>query len=126
MKKTILVVEDFESIRNFVCNTLEKKGYEAIGAADGNKAFELLTKRTNPVNLVLSDYNMPGCTGFELLQKIKANKATAGTPVMFLTTESDPAKMRAAKDAGLSAWVKKPYKSDHFFAQIEKITSNGA
>ncbi|HYC86421.1 MAG TPA: response regulator [Chryseosolibacter sp.] len=125
MKKTILVVEDFESIRNFVCNTLEKKGYEAIGAADGNEAFELLTKRTNPVNLVLSDYNMPRCTGFELLQKIKANKATSGIPVMFLTTESDPAKMRAAKDAGLSAWVKKPYKADLFFAQIENIVSNG-
>jgi len=125
MKKTILVVEDFESIRNFVCNTLQQKGYEAIGAADGNEAFELLTNRTNPVSLVLSDYNMPRCTGFELLQKIKANKATSAIPVMFLTTESDPAKMRAAKDAGLSAWVKKPYKADLFFAQIENIVSNG-
>ncbi len=125
MKKTILVVEDFESIRNFVCSILEKRGYATIGAADGNEAFEVLTSQANPVSLVLSDYNMPHCTGFELLQKVKANKATSGIPVIFLTTESDPAKMRAAKDAGLSAWVKKPYKAEFFFAQIENIISNG-
>lgn len=125
MKKTILVVEDFESIRNFVCETLEKKGYATISAADGNEAFEILTRQTTPIDLVLSDYNMPRCTGFELLHKIKTSSATSAIPVMFLTTESDPDKMRAAKDAGLSAWIKKPYKADLFFAQIERSISNG-
>jgi two-component system, chemotaxis family, chemotaxis protein CheY len=124
MKKTILVVEDFESIRNFVCETLEKKGYAAIGAANGNEALDVLTKH-GAINLVLSDYNMPHCTGFELLTKIKANPVTMKIPVIFLTTESDPEKMRAAKEAGLSAWVKKPYKAESFFAQIENIISDG-
>lgn len=63
MKKTILVVEDFESIRNFVRDILVKKGYATIGAVDGNEAFEVLTKHTDRINLVLSDYNMPRCTG---------------------------------------------------------------
>lgn len=125
MKKTILVVEDFESIRNFVCETLEKKGYTTIGAPNGNEAFEILIKQADQVNLVLSDYNMPHCTGFELLHKMKANNATSAIPVMFLTTESNPEKMRAAKEAGLSAWIKKPYKAELFFAQIENIISNG-
>ncbi len=125
MKKTILVVEDFESIRNFIRETLERKGYTTIGAADGNEAFEALAKHTDRVNLVLSDYNMPRCTGFELLQKLKANKTTSSIPVMFLTTESNPDKMRAAKEAGLSAWVKKPYNAESFFAQIENLISNG-
>ncbi|HTJ48000.1 MAG TPA: response regulator [Cyclobacteriaceae bacterium] len=125
MKKTILVVEDFESIRNFVRETLEKKGYATIGAADGNEAFEVVKDHANAVNLVLSDYNMPNCTGLELLHKIKANSATSAIPVIFLTTESDPGKMKSAKEAGLSAWVRKPYKAELFFAQIENIISNG-
>lgn len=124
MKKKILVVDDFASIRDFVCETLQRKGYETIGASNGNEAFNLLS--ANPtVNLVLTDYNMPDCTGFELLKKIKASGETAKVPVVFLTTESSPDKMRAAKDAGLSAWIKKPYRAETFFAQIENAIING-
>jgi two-component system, chemotaxis family, chemotaxis protein CheY len=124
MKRKILVVDDFASIRDFVCETLQRKGYETVGAANGNEAFKLLSN-TDDVNLVLSDYNMPDCTGYELLKKIKSNPSIAKVPVVFLTTESNPDKMRAAKDAGLSAWIKKPYRSETFFAQIENAIKNG-
>jgi CheY-like chemotaxis protein len=125
MKKTILVVDDFGSIRDFVCETLERKGYATLGAANGNEAYTVLTERSADVNLVLTDYNMPDCTGFELLKKIKANPDVASVPVIFLTTESSPDKMRSAKEAGLSAWIKKPYRAETFFAQIENAISNG-
>jgi two-component system, chemotaxis family, chemotaxis protein CheY len=124
MKKTILVVEDFAGIRNFVCQTLQQKGYETIGAANGMEAYQLLTQQQS-VNLVLTDYNMPECTGFDLLKRIKSNHALTNTPVVFLTTESSPEKMQAAKEAGLSAWIKKPYRAEVFFAQIENALSNG-
>lgn len=124
MKKKILVVDDFASIRDFVCETLQRKGYETVGAANGNEAFSLLSS-TPDVHLVLTDYNMPDCTGFELLKKIKSTAEVAGIPVVFLTTESNPDKMRAAKEAGLSAWIKKPYRSETFFAQIENAITNG-
>jgi two-component system chemotaxis response regulator CheY len=124
MKKKILVVDDFTSIREFVCETLQRKGYETVGAADGNEAFQLLST-TPDVNLVLTDYNMPDCTGYELLKKIKSNVEVASVPVVFLTTESNPDKMRAAKEAGLFAWIKKPYRAEAFFAQIESALSNG-
>jgi two-component system, chemotaxis family, chemotaxis protein CheY len=124
MKKTILVVDDFSSIRDFVCETLERKGYDTIGAANGNEAYQVLSDNAG-VNLVLTDYNMPDCTGFELLKKIKSNPEVAKVPVVFLTTESNPDKMRAAKDAGLSAWIKKPYRAETFFAQIENALNNG-
>ena len=45
MKKTILVVDDFASIRDFVCDTLQSKGYETLGAANGNQAYEVLTEK---------------------------------------------------------------------------------
>jgi two-component system, chemotaxis family, chemotaxis protein CheY len=124
MKKKILVVDDFASIRDFVCETLQRKGYDTIGASNGTEAFALLSN--NPeVDLVLTDYNMPDCTGFELLKKIKSTSSIAKVPVIFLTTESNPDKMRAAKDAGLTAWIKKPYRSETFFAQIENAIVNG-
>jgi|SRR5687767_15953799 CheY-like chemotaxis protein len=124
MKHTILVVDDFASIRDFVCETLQRKGYQTLGAANGNEAYKVLTE-TEDVKLVLTDYNMPDCTGFELLKKIKDNPTVSNVPVIFLTTESNPDKMRSAKEAGLTAWIKKPYRSETFFAQIENALSNG-
>jgi len=124
MKKTILVVDDFSSIREFVCENLKRQGYETVGAANGMQAYKVLSERTE-INLVLTDYNMPDCTGFELLKKIKSNPEVAKVPVVFLTTEVNPEKMRAAKAAGLSAWIKKPYRPDTFFAQIENAIANG-
>ena len=73
MKKTILVVDDFTSIRQFVCETLERKGYTTLGATNGNEAFNVLTQNSGEVDLVLTDYNMPDCTGFELLKRIKGD-----------------------------------------------------
>lgn len=125
MKKTILVVDDFASIRQFVCETLERKGYSTLGATNGNEALTVLSENSNTVDLVLTDYNMPECTGFELLKKIKENPSVAKVPVIFLTTESSPEKMRSAKEAGLAAWIKKPYRAETFFAQIDNVINNG-
>jgi len=125
MKKTILVVDDFASIRDFVCQTLQRKGYETLSANNGNEAFQILSEQVDVIDLVLTDYNMPGCTGFELLKKIKEDPQVAKVPVIFLTTEGNIDKMRMAREAGLSAWIKKPYRSETFFAQIENAINNG-
>ena len=119
MKKKILVVEDFGSIRTFVCDTLVRKGYETVGAANIKEA--LCTLSTNgQIDLVLTDYNMPDGTGYDLLKNIKGSAETSRIPVIFLTTESSPDKMKLAKEAGLSAWVKKPYRAENFFEQIQR------
>jgi CheY-like chemotaxis protein len=123
MKDKILVVEDFASIRTFVCETLSRKGYETIGAANSKEALTVLSEKGEGINLVLTDYNMPDGTGYELLKKIKSNPVTAKIPVIFLTTESSPDKMKLAKEAGLSAWVKKPYRAENFFDQIQRAVS---
>ncbi len=124
MKKTILVVDDFVSIRDYICEALHRKGYSTVGASNGNEAFKLLTEKRINIDLVLTDYNMPHCTGFELLRKIKADNETAMIPVIFLTTESNPDKMKNAKEAGLSSWIKKPYRSETFFSLIENAIQN--
>jgi len=123
MKKTILVVDDYTSIRQLICETLERRGYFTLRASNGNEAFQVLNEHAKEVSLVVSDYMMPECNGFELLQKIKANPVVASVPVIFLTAEKSPDKMRAAKKAGLDAWISKPYRVESFFAQIEMALS---
>lgn len=119
MSKTILVVDDFSSIRNFLCETLHKQGYQTLSAGHGKEALEILASDHEKIDLVLSDFNMPEMDGMGLLKSIKANQQYKEKPVIFLTTDSDPGKMREAKDLGLSAWITKPYKLPNFLAQIE-------
>lgn len=118
-KKTILVVDDFVSVRKFVCETLERKGYNTLGVGNVKEAFQLLKENSRIVNLVLTDYNMPDRTGFDLLVMIKSDVAVSHIPVIFLTTELSEQKMKVSKEAGLSAWIKKPYRSETFFSAIE-------
>jgi CheY-like chemotaxis protein len=119
MSKTILVVDDFSSIRNFLCETLNKHGYQTKSAVHGKEALDILSSESDGIDLVISDFNMPEMNGMELLKSIKASPAYAAKPVIFLTTDADPNKMREAKGLGLSAWITKPYKLPNFLAQIE-------
>jgi CheY-like chemotaxis protein len=124
VKATILVVDDFASIRHFVCEMLEKRGYKTITASNGIDALAVVLDKTKQVDLVLTDYNMPGCNGLELLKAIKSDRGVSQTPVIFLTTELSPEKMREAREAGLDAWIKKPYRADSFFTQLSASLSN--
>src|SRR5215203_4577155 len=124
MKKTILVADDFKSIRKFICSMLERKGYQTVGASDGNEAFQMLLMNPGKIDLVLTDYNMPDCTGLDLLKLIKGHPQISAIPVVFLTTENDPDKIRAAKASGLSEWIRKPYQPDVFFSKLENIFSH--
>jgi CheY-like chemotaxis protein len=119
MAKTILVVEDFTSVRTFICETLQRRGYNTFDARNGHEACSLLTEHGHTVDLVLTDYYMQDCTGFELLTRIKQAPGTSQIPVVFLTIESSPEKIKHALEAGLAAWIKKPYRSENLFAEIE-------
>jgi two-component system, chemotaxis family, chemotaxis protein CheY len=118
--KTILVVEDFSSIRRFLCSKLQSKGYKTIAASTGEEAYELLTNKSSKVNLVLSDFNMPDCSGFDLLKTIKRNPALEDIPVVFLTTEALSDKIRIAQETGIAGFIHKPYREDAFFAEIKR------
>jgi two-component system, chemotaxis family, chemotaxis protein CheY len=121
MQKKILVIDNFASIRDFVCESLTKKGYQAVGAANGNEAFKIITEKPDSIDLVISDYNMAECTGFEFLNKIKLSQATEKLQFMFLASEASLEKIKREKETGFFIWLKKPYQMDILFTQIEKI-----
>jgi two-component system, chemotaxis family, chemotaxis protein CheY len=117
--KKIMIADDFEHTRSIVEFTLTNAGYEVIQAVDGNDAYEKLKK--NKVDLIISDYNMPGMNGLELSQKVKQLPEYQSTPILLLTTEVDPQKRTIAKTLGLTGWIQKPFKVDSFLETIAKL-----
>ena len=115
---TILVVDDFASIRKVIADNLKKYGFETLEAGDGEEALKILRDQTN-IDLVLTDYNMPYMDGFGLLKAIKGDEDLKKYPVVLLTSEKANDKKLLAKEAGLNAWIEKPYKIDSFINIIK-------
>jgi CheY-like chemotaxis protein len=124
LMKTILVVEDFVAVQQFLREMLESKGYRTLGATNGDKAYDVLRNHAHSIDLVITDYHMPDSTGYDLLMKIKTNQETKSIPVIFLTAESDPIIERKVGEIGIAKWIKKPYRSDALFTEIEKAMRN--
>ena len=117
-KKKILLVDDLDAIRNIVSARLRIKGFEITKANDGQEALEYLQNKSDDFDLILSDYDMPKMNGLELLEKVRSDASLKDKPFIMLTSRTEPEKMKAAKELGLSAWVKKPFKVDSFMSQI--------
>jgi two-component system chemotaxis response regulator CheY len=99
--------------------TCKTVGYEVVEAADGQAALELL--KGCSVDLVISDINMPNLNGIELTRKLRALPQFAKTPIILLTTESDPEKKAEGKSAGATGWIVKPFKQDQLLAVVSKV-----
>src|ERR1017187_5397582 len=108
MAKVILTVDDSASLRQMVKFTLADAGYTVIEAVDGKDA---LAKLTRPVNLVITDLNMPNLDGIGLIRSLRANPACKAIPIIMLTTESQDARKQEGKAAGARGWVVKPFAS---------------
>jgi two-component system chemotaxis response regulator CheY len=118
MAKVILTVDDSASVRQMVRFTLSDAGYTVIEAVDGNDA---LAKLTQPVNLVITDLNMPNLDGIGLIRKIRANPACKGLPIIMLTTESQDARKQEGKAAGATGWMVKPFSIPQILAVVKKV-----
>ena len=119
MAKTIMVVDDSASLRNVVGIALKGAGYDVIEAADGKDALAKLTGQK--VHLIVSDVNMPNMDGITLVQELKKLPNYKFTPIMMLTTESQPEKKQAARDAGAKAWLLKPFQPPMLLDAVAKL-----
>jgi two-component system chemotaxis response regulator CheY len=118
----ILLVEDREVMLKIIRRLLVQLGFVHVDqAANGSRALELV--QTNPYDLILSDWNMDGMSGFELLKLVRAEAATAKIPFILVTAESKPENILAAKVAGASAYLLKPFKLDMLEKTIEHVLS---
>ena len=99
--------------------TLKSAGYEVIEAADGAEALTLLKSR--PVDMVISDINMPNLDGISLTRQLRTLPSFVRTPIILLTTESDPAKKAEGRAAGATGWIVKPFNQEQLLALVAKV-----
>lgn len=114
----ILAVDDMRSMRELVKSVLEKRGHQVFICEDGNKALEFA--RSNEVDLVITDINMPEMSGVDLVTHLRNLPDYAKTPILMLTTESTDDKKQNARAAGANGWIQKPFNPDRLAAAVEK------
>ncbi len=116
---TILAVDDTASMRQMVAYTLRSAGHEVIEAVDGQEALD--KARETPVDLVLSDVNMPVMDGIALVRALRELVQYRFTPILMLTTESDSEKKQEGRQAGATGWLVKPFNPEQLLAIIKKV-----
>jgi two-component system chemotaxis response regulator CheY len=117
--KTILAVDDSQTIREMVTFTLQDAGYEALAAIDGADALRKIAGRH--VDMIITDLNMPNVNGIELIRKVRSLADYKFVPILMLTTESLPEKKQEGKAAGATGWIVKPFNPPQLLAVVQKV-----
>jgi len=118
MRARILIVDDHPTMREAMRLVLDGEGFTVDEAADGARALELVA-RDRP-DLVLLDLNMPGISGPDLLEALKASRVTSGIPVVVVTAEEEEGR-RAAMQAGAEDYLTKPFSPHALVRTVEQV-----
>ena len=120
-----LVVDDFSTMRRIVKNLLNDLGYANVQEADdGNTALPML--QTGGFDFLVTDWNMPGMPGLELLKAVRADAKLAKMPVLMLTAEAKREQIIEAAQAGVNGYVIKPFTAITLKEKIDKILGQTA
>jgi two-component system chemotaxis response regulator CheY len=112
-KTKVLVVDDMLTMRKIVMKTCKQIGFSDLTeAADGKIAWETLSAPNAGFGLVISDWNMPNCTGLDLLKRVRADANLKGIPFVLLTAESEMSQVAEALKAGVDNYIVKPFTPD--------------
>jgi len=117
--KQILTVDDSASIRQMVSFTLTKAGYEVTAAVDGKDGLSKAGMKK--VDLIITDLNMPGLDGIQMITEVRKLPGYGFTPILMLTTESQAEKKDAGRKAGATGWIVKPFNADQLIAVVQKL-----
>lgn len=117
--KSILIVDDSPTLLMSMGSVLERGGYSVTKASSGEDAIRAL--RTRSFNGVITDYNMPGMNGVEMIRQARGLPGARFTPMLLLTTESEQKKRDEAKEAGATGWLVKPVAPDKLLAVLKQV-----
>lgn len=118
--KTIMLVDDSATILLSISNILAKAGYSTEKAANAGEALKKLGTGIK-IDLLITDLNMPGMNGIDLIKEVRKLAAYKFVPILFLTTESQQSKKLEAKAAGASGWIVKPATADELLNTIKLV-----
>ena len=119
MTASVLTVDDSASLRMAIRIARTGAGYAVTEAADG---VEGLAKATSQrFDLIVTDLNMPRMDGLTMIRQLRQSGKAVGTPIIFLTTESDDGMKAQAKAAGATGWLVKPFAPDQLIRVAGKV-----
>ena len=118
--QTIFLVDDSATILLSISSILGKTGYAVEKAANAEEALKKFRAGVK-INLLITDLNMPGMNGIELIREVRKLPAYKFVPILFLTTESQQSKKQEAKAAGASGWIVKPATADELLSTIALV-----
>ncbi|GGC07215.1 chemotaxis response regulator CheY [Marinobacterium sp. D7] len=122
MKKDtkILVVDDFSTMRRIIKNLLRDLGFTNVEEADDGKTALPILKQGR-IDFLITDWNMPGMTGIDLIREVRADPNLAHIPVLMVTAEAKREQIIAAAQAGVNGYVVKPFTAAVLKEKIDKI-----
>ena len=116
----ILIVDDFSTMRRIIKNLLRDLGFTNTSEADdGTTALPML--ESGNYDFLVTDWNMPGMQGIDLLKAVRANPELASLPVLMVTAESKKDQIIEAAQAGVNGYVVKPFTAATLKEKIDKI-----
>lgn len=116
----VLIVDDYHTMLRILRNLLRQLNLENVDEAnDGEEAFSKL--QTQPHDLIISDWNMQPVTGLDLLKRVRADAKIKRIPFIMVTAESKTENVVAAKQAGVSNYIVKPFNSETLRAKIASV-----
>ncbi len=120
MPKTIVIVDDSESIRELLKMMLEEEGFHLLVGKDGKDALKFFNGH-QPIDLLLTDLHMPNMNGMELIKAVREIPDFRYMPILFLTTETKLETKKEAKEAGATGWITKPFDKERLLSVIKKV-----
>ena len=116
----VLIVDDYRTMLRIICNLLKQLEFNNVDeAVDGQEALAKL--RAGNFGLVISDWNMAPMTGLDLLKEVRADQRLKNMPFIMITAESKTENVVAAKQAGVSNYIVKPFNAETLREKIEKV-----
>ena len=116
----ILIVDDFSTIRRIIKNLLRDLGFTNTDEADDGKTA-LAMLQTGKYEFLVTDWNMPGMTGIDLLRAVRNDAKLVGLPVLMVTAESKREQIIEAAQAGVNGYMVKPFTAATLQEKIDKI-----
>jgi two-component system, chemotaxis family, chemotaxis protein CheY len=115
----VLIIDDSTTMRQMVAFTLEKAGHEVHSADSALAALKITDKER--FDLFITDLNMPGMNGLELIKELRMRQASRSKPILVLTTEADAEKKAAGRAAGATGWIVKPFDPNALLAVLPRV-----
>jgi two-component system chemotaxis response regulator CheY len=117
--KTVLTVDDSRTMRDMLKLALVEAGYRVVQASDGVEGLEWLAAQR--ADVIITDINMPNLDGLGFIESVRRDDRHRATPILVLTTESEPAMKDRARQAGATGWIVKPFNPTKLVDAIRRV-----